>query len=92
MTTEIITSPGSTESTKETLVKDFKGIVGKADDLLKETGKSVADEFAAKRQVIAKNACRAASATDEYARDNPWRIIGVAAVAGLLLGALLGRR
>ena len=92
MTTELITSPGSTERTKESLVRDFKGIVGKADDLLKETGKSVASEFAATRQVIAKNACRAATATGEYARHNPWKIVGLAAVSGVILGALLSRR
>ena len=92
MTTELTTSPGSTAGTKETLVRDIKGIVGKADDLLKEAGHSVAGEFAATRQVIAKNACRAANATDQYARDNPWKIAGLAAFAGLVIGALLSRR
>ncbi|MFT0533012.1 DUF883 family protein [Castellaniella hirudinis] len=30
--------------------------------------------------------------TDEYVQENPWKAVGVAGVAGLLLGALLSRR
>lgn len=33
-----------------------------------------------------------ARATDEYVHENPWKAIGIAAVAGLLLGALIARR
>jgi len=34
----------------------------------------------------------AAKATDEYVRENPWQAVGVAAVAGLVLGILISRR
>lgn len=34
----------------------------------------------------------AAKVTDEYVHDNPWKSVGVAAGAGLLIGLLLGRR
>ena len=34
----------------------------------------------------------AAKATDDYVRENPWQAVGVAAVAGLLLGILISRR
>lgn len=30
--------------------------------------------------------------TDEYVQANPWKAVGMAGVAGLLLGALLSRR
>ncbi|MFA7437745.1 YqjD family protein [Castellaniella sp.] len=30
--------------------------------------------------------------TDQYVQDNPWKAVGIAGVAGLLLGALLSRR
>jgi ElaB/YqjD/DUF883 family membrane-anchored ribosome-binding protein len=30
--------------------------------------------------------------TDEYVQSNPWKAVGIAGVAGLLLGALLSRR
>ena len=35
---------------------------------------------------------QAATATDQYVHENPWRAVGVAAVAGLVLGVLISRR
>lgn len=35
---------------------------------------------------------RAARATDDYVHDNPWQAIGMAGVAGLLVGMLITRR
>ncbi|HTS22300.1 MAG TPA: DUF883 family protein [Casimicrobiaceae bacterium] len=34
----------------------------------------------------------AASATDDYVRDNPWQAIGVAAAVGFLVGLVVSRR
>ena len=34
----------------------------------------------------------AARATDDYVRENPWQAVGIAAVAGLVLGILISRR
>jgi ElaB/YqjD/DUF883 family membrane-anchored ribosome-binding protein len=34
----------------------------------------------------------AAKATDEYVHDHPWKAVGIAAGAGLLLGLLISRR
>ena len=34
----------------------------------------------------------AAKAADEYVRDNPWQAVGIAAMAGLVLGILISRR
>ena len=34
----------------------------------------------------------AARATDDYVHENPWRSIGIAAGASLLVGLLIGRR
>ena len=34
----------------------------------------------------------AAKAADEYVRENPWQAVGIAAVAGLVLGILISRR
>lgn len=33
-----------------------------------------------------------ANATDHYVHENPWKAIGIAAGAGLLVGMLIGRR
>jgi len=35
---------------------------------------------------------QAAKATDDYVHENPWRAVGIAAVAGLVLGVLIARR
>jgi ElaB/YqjD/DUF883 family membrane-anchored ribosome-binding protein len=34
----------------------------------------------------------AARATDDFVHDEPWKAVGVAAVVGLALGVLIGRR
>lgn len=43
-------------------------------------------------RVLLEKSKLAARATDEYVRDNPWQAVGVAAVAGLVLGILISRR
>ena len=35
---------------------------------------------------------RAVRATDDYVHDNPWQSIGIAGLAGLLVGVLIARR
>jgi ElaB/YqjD/DUF883 family membrane-anchored ribosome-binding protein len=44
------------------------------------------------QEVALEKAKAAGRATDEYVHDNPWKSIGVAAGAGLLIGLLIGRR
>lgn len=39
-----------------------------------------------------ESAKAAARATDNYVHDNPWQAIGIAAVAGFLVGLLMNRR
>ena len=45
----------------------------------------------AERALLAKTK-EAAKATDDYVRENPWQAVGVAAMAGLVLGILISRR
>lgn len=35
---------------------------------------------------------QAAKATDTYVHDNPWKIVGIAAVVGVILGILMNRK
>ena len=44
------------------------------------------------RAEAARRACGAAGAADEFARDNPWKLFGISALAGLLIGIVLTRR
>jgi ElaB/YqjD/DUF883 family membrane-anchored ribosome-binding protein len=110
MTTELTTSHGPFEATKEALVKDLKGVVGDADELLKEVTHSTTEQLAAARTKIEAKLCEArsglhdariavtekaryaAGATDEYVRDNPWKLLAVAAAAGVVIGFVLSRR
>lgn len=92
MTTDITSGPVPSESPKDSLVRDLKGIVGKADHLLKDAGHTVAEEFSATRDAISGKACSAANATHEYVRANPWKMVGIAAAAGVFIGALISRR
>ena len=34
----------------------------------------------------------AVRATDDYVRENPWQAVGIAVLAGIALGLLIGRR
>jgi len=43
-------------------------------------------------EASAERAKAAAHATDHYVHDHPWHAVGIAALAGLLLGTLISRR
>jgi ElaB/YqjD/DUF883 family membrane-anchored ribosome-binding protein len=43
-------------------------------------------------QALLEKTKQAAKATDEYVQENPWQAVGIAAVAGLVLGVLIARR
>jgi len=47
--------------------------------------------YDAQDEVLAQGR-KAVRATDEYVHDKPWQAIGIAGMAGLLLGVLLSRR
>ncbi len=41
---------------------------------------------------IVDKAKQAGRAADDYVHDNPWRSVGIAAGAGVIVGLLIGRR
>jgi ElaB/YqjD/DUF883 family membrane-anchored ribosome-binding protein len=41
---------------------------------------------------VREKANAAGAATDRYARENPWRIAGIAVAVGVLVGLVIGRR
>jgi ElaB/YqjD/DUF883 family membrane-anchored ribosome-binding protein len=46
----------------------------------------------AARIAVARKACHAADVTNEYIGENPWKVIGVASLVGLVAAFLLYRR
>lgn len=84
-----------------------EGLSGRADRFAEDTGEAIrqiggkvedklhdaAATMARAEKSITQHAQAAADAADEYVHDNPWKTIGIAAAAGLLVGILLsGRR
>jgi ElaB/YqjD/DUF883 family membrane-anchored ribosome-binding protein len=83
-----------------------EGLQGRADRLAEDTGEAIrqigskvesklqdaAATMARAQEAITDQAQTAAGAADEYVHENPWRAIGIAAAAGLLVGILLSRR
>ena len=110
MTTELISSQGSIQSSRETLVNDLKRVIGDADDLMKEVANSSVSELTTARARIearmdevrsrikevrasvTNSACRAAEVANGYIRENPWKLVGCGAVAGIVAGYLISRR
>jgi ElaB/YqjD/DUF883 family membrane-anchored ribosome-binding protein len=43
-------------------------------------------------RAVVEQTKRAAKATDEFVHDNPWKAVGIAAAAGVVLGLLINRR
>ena len=86
-------------SQKERLVADLSDMVTRAESLLKEAGSEVEGRLGnAKARlseagtVVSDRARYAAGATDAYVRDNPWKVLGMAAAVGALLALLLTTR
>lgn len=49
-------------------------------------------KFDSARSTVTNKARCTADATHEYVRENPWRVIGIAAAVGVLVGILARRR
>lgn len=78
------------------LGREIGGIVDDAADLLKDYGThkydSAKETLSQAQAAVSDGAKRYARVTDGYVHENPWIALGVAAAAGLLIGALLARR
>lgn len=86
----------------ENLIADVEELIDRlgtpADPGVATVCAKVAEAVASARRSLNARATRvqrqardALSASDEYVHDEPWRAIGAAAVAGLLLGLLVSR-
>ena len=49
------------------------------------------EHLAAAQQHVAAKTKQAARVTDEYVHENPWKAVGIAAGAGLIVGMLISR-
>jgi ElaB/YqjD/DUF883 family membrane-anchored ribosome-binding protein len=92
MNTELNSAMGPQQGLTTTLAKDLKVIASDTGTLLKDASCSALREISATRSALRERARNLAGATDEFARSRPWTVVGVAATAGLIIGALLSRR
>lgn len=93
---QIIDSVKESLDDAEKLLREAAGATGdKAAELresamnsLRRTREALYDA----QDTVLESGRRAARATDDYVHDNPWQAMGLAGLAGLLIGALICRR
>ena len=80
----------------EELLKATTGATGErisaARARAEETLKAAREKLSGLDDAVMDQAKEAAKAADEYVREHPWGAVGIAAVAGLLVGVMLSRR
>jgi ElaB/YqjD/DUF883 family membrane-anchored ribosome-binding protein len=59
---------------------------------MEDSLRSARIKVAEAQEVVVDKAKAAARATDDYVHANPWRAVGIAAGAGLVIGMLISRR
>jgi ElaB/YqjD/DUF883 family membrane-anchored ribosome-binding protein len=78
------------------IAKEVGGMVNDATSMMKDysaqTLQSAKATLAHAQTVVTDNARQYAHMTDDYVHANPWKVLGVAAAAGMLIGFLLSRR
>lgn len=94
------------EVSAEKLAADLKLVISDAEALLRATVGQAGETAAAARArmqeslesaklklgPLAEEAAEQVRAADGYVRANPWQAVGIAALAGIALGLLIGRR
>ena len=80
----------------EELLKATTGATGEriaaARARAEQTLRSAREKLSGLDDAVIDQAKEAARTADEYVREHPWGAVGIAAVAGLLLGVLISRR
>ncbi len=100
--------PQSTAEARDQLMTDLKAVIDDAEELLKATAGAAGERASAARARaeetlraakeklanldVVGHAKDAAKAADDYVHEHPWGAVGIAAVAGLLVGVLVSRR
>ncbi len=92
----VIASVKAGLSDAERLLRDAAATTGESAHELRERAatsiRRAREALHSAQDVVFDKSRRAVRATDDYVHDNPWQAMAVAAVTGLLLGVLIGRR
>lgn len=86
----------------EKLMADVKSVVSDIENIARSGGSDAAAQMSSKlallrekivaaEHVLVEKAKASAKAVDGYVHENPWKSVGIAAGAGILIGLLLNR-
>ena len=92
MSTRIVPDTTSVETAQKSFIKDLSAGAAKTEHFLQDAGHSLVEGLAATREAVSESSCNAASATHDYVRANPWKIVGIAAALGMFIGTVIRRR
>ncbi len=100
--------PKHAADTRDQLVADMRAVIEDAEELLRTTAGEAGDRAGAARARVEEkirtarehladsdlvsHARETTQAVDDYVHENPWGVVGIAVVAGLLVGVLISRR
>jgi ElaB/YqjD/DUF883 family membrane-anchored ribosome-binding protein len=77
------------------IARDVGGMVNEASGVLKDYGakklETAKQTLSTAQTYVQDGYKQAADVTDQYVQSNPWRAVGIAAAAGVLLGLLIRR-
>jgi ElaB/YqjD/DUF883 family membrane-anchored ribosome-binding protein len=93
------TGPEGYQGRRDKMARGIESAAAEAGDMVKDAGNRIGNRlqdaratFSQAQTAVTDSAKQAAQFTDDYVRMNPWKSLGIAAVAGLLVGVLLARR
>ena len=93
---QLVTDLKAVIADAEELLKATAGAAGEKVSAVRaraeETLRSAKARLSEVDEVVLARAKEAARVTDDYVHQNPWGAVGIAAVAGLLVGILISRR
>jgi ElaB/YqjD/DUF883 family membrane-anchored ribosome-binding protein len=99
MESDVMKSPEGLQRRTDKVARSIEGTAADAGEMARDMGNRVGAKVQNARQsltqaqtAVSDGARQAAEFTDEYVRMNPWKSLGIAAAAGLLIGILMARR
>jgi ElaB/YqjD/DUF883 family membrane-anchored ribosome-binding protein len=96
MNSKSTTSPQASTDDRQKADTDFVNVMAEAGDALRKLGEGKLRDarslLGEGQAAIEANARELTAVTRDYVQANPWRAVGIAALGGVLLGALLARR
>ncbi len=99
MESDVMKSPEGLQRRTDKMARSMESTAAEAGEMVRDVGNRIGAKVQNARQsltqaqtAVTDGARQAAEFTDEYVRMNPWKSLGIAAAAGLLIGILMARR